>query len=271
MLQCTMNPARNAVIASHVRALGPHRLIRKVLASAQGGSYYPPVPPYQPSEPSAPYLPPGTPIYGSEASASDYSSSSYAPSAVLSEAEQLAALDLEALRASAGTTRNLSFLAFWIQFALSIVSAGVLLFSSAFVPKPPGGFGAGDISQYLTLGGVIASFISSLFAHGFLTLSKKLQNGGTVARNYLVTTLLTNNAICLSGIAVTVIGLQASVGTLVAKSLSTAISSPYPYSPPGGVVSLDVFALQASTNVLLCHVIGLLFTNLMLRIVNRKP
>jgi hypothetical protein len=33
-----------------------------------------------------------------------------------------------------------------------------------------------------------------------------------VARNYLSGTLLTNNAICLAGIAITVIGLQASVG-----------------------------------------------------------
>jgi hypothetical protein len=28
---------------------------------------------------------------------------------------------------------------------------------------------------------------------------------------------------------------------------------------------------QASTNTLLCHVVGLLFTNLMLRIVNKVP
>jgi hypothetical protein len=35
----------------------------------------------------------------------------------------------------AGTTKGLSFLGFWVQFALSVVSAGVLLFSVAFVPK----------------------------------------------------------------------------------------------------------------------------------------
>lgn len=39
------------------------------------------------------------------------------------------------LPAPAGTTTNLSFLAFWIQFALSLVSAGILLFSVAFVPR----------------------------------------------------------------------------------------------------------------------------------------
>ena len=36
--------------------------------------------------------------------------------------------------------------------------------------------------------------------------------GKTVAKNYLVNSLLTNNAISLSGIGITVIGLQVSVG-----------------------------------------------------------
>jgi len=179
-------------------------------------------------------------------------------------------MEQELLQQSAGTTRTLSFLAFWVQFALSVVSAGVLLFSAAFVPS--GARSAVDISKWLTLVGVAAAFLSSFMAHGFLTLSQKLQAGGIVSRSYVLTSLLTNNTICLGGIALTVIGLQASVGTLVAKSLMTAVSGPVSYaSSSNALVSLDVFALQASTNTLLCHVIGLLFTNLMLRIVNKEP
>jgi hypothetical protein len=34
-----------------------------------------------------------------------------------------------------------------------------------------------DVSKYLTLVGVIAAFISSLMAHGFLTMSRKIQTG----------------------------------------------------------------------------------------------
>eukprot|EP00983_Pelagomonas_calceolata_P119952 1160653-Pelagomonas_calceolata.AAC.22 len=92
-----------------------------------------------------------------------------------------------------------------------------------------------DASKYLTLVGVIAALISSLMAHGFLTMSRRIQAGAqrvacideapcrplvrllphagkTVAKNYLVNSLLTNNAISLAGIGITVIGLQASVG-----------------------------------------------------------
>jgi hypothetical protein len=60
-------------------------------------------------------------------------------------------------------------------------------------------------------------------------------------------------------------------GTLVGKTLITAINGPLTVQNANtGLVSLDVFALQASTNVLLCHVIGLFFTNVMLRIVGGK-
>jgi len=48
--------------------------------------------------------------------------------------------------------------------------------------------------------------------------------GKTVAKNYLVNTLLTNNAISLAGIGITVIGLQASVGeSLVCRCTAEAL------------------------------------------------
>lgn len=47
--------------------------------------------------------------------------------------------------------------------------------------------------------------------------------GGTVAHSYLLNTLLTNNAICLAGIALTVIGLQASVGEWPVLALNLSV------------------------------------------------
>ncbi len=40
--------------------------------------------------------------------------------------------------------------------------------------------------------------------------------------------------------------------------------------PEFACVRVCVCVSQASTNTLLCHVVGLLFTNLMLRLINRK-
>lgn len=49
-----------------------------------------------------------------------------------------------------------------------------------------------------------------------------------------------------------------------------AANAPYAAPQPGNtLVSLDVFSLQASTNVLLAHFMSIVFTNLMLGALNR--
>jgi hypothetical protein len=61
-----------------------------------------------------------------------------------------------------------------------------------------------------------------------------------------------------------------AVGTLVSKTMLSAANAPYAQPQPGAtLVSLDVFSLQASTNVLLAHFMSIVFTNLMLGALNR--
>jgi hypothetical protein len=48
----------------------------------------------------------------------------------------------------AGTTKNLSFFAFWIQFALSIVAGGILFFSVAFVPRVSSSAATGQLTSF---------------------------------------------------------------------------------------------------------------------------
>jgi hypothetical protein len=50
----------------------------------------------------------------------------------------------------------------------------------------------------------------------------------------------------------------------------SAANAPYAQPTPGAtLISLDVFSLQASTNVLLAHFMSIVFTNLMLGTLNR--
>ncbi|KAG2498695.1 hypothetical protein HYH03_003435 [Edaphochlamys debaryana] len=169
-----------------------------------------------------------------------------------------------ALRASAGWQRSLSFVAFWLQLALTLVSAGILIFSLAATTT------IGPVwPRYFTLGGIVFAFLSTFFAHGFQTLAKKLAGGEPVAPAWLARNLLANNTLNVLGIAVTVIGLQASVGTLVSKSLMTSVQAPFSATnAANALVSLDVFSLQAATNTLLSHLVSLVFTNMMLRVVS---
>ncbi|GLI70585.1 hypothetical protein VaNZ11_015511 [Volvox africanus] len=168
-----------------------------------------------------------------------------------------------ALRSSAGWQKNLSFVAFWMQLALTVVSAGVLLFSLAATAAPLGG---ASWDRYFTALGVVCGFISTFFAHGFLRMARKLGAGQVVEPGWLEGSLLRCNGLNVLGIGATVVGLQASVGTLVAKSLLTSTQAPFTTNPVNAVISLDVFSLQAATNTLLAHLVSLVFTNLMLRI-----
>ncbi|PNW76638.1 hypothetical protein CHLRE_11g467759v5 [Chlamydomonas reinhardtii] len=170
-----------------------------------------------------------------------------------------------ALRSSAGWQKSLSFVAFWLQLALTIVSAGVLVFSlmvsnvaATNVPAWP---------RYFTAAGIVAAFLSTFFAHGFLRLARNLSAGEAVNPGWLGANLLRCNALNVAGIALTVVGLQASVGTLVAKSLMTSVQGAFAANAANALVSIDVFSLQAATNTVLSHVVSLIFTNMMLGVV----
>jgi len=63
------------------------------------------------------------------------------------------------------------------------------------------------------------------------------------------------------------LGLQATVGVLVAKAL-TSSSTPFLQGAPQGfspVLALDVFLVQASGNALVAHFLGLVFALELLR------
>lgn len=69
--------------------------------------------------------------------------------------------------------------------------------------------------------------------------------GKQVSRASLLQNLVRNTNINLAGIGITLVGLQASVGTLVSKTMLSAANAPYAAPAPGGtLVSLDVFSLQ---------------------------
>lgn len=68
-----------------------------------------------------------------------------------------------------------------------------------------------DVTRWFTLVGIVFSFLSTFFAHGFLSLARKAINEGRqVSRAFLYQNLVRNTNINLFGIGITLIGLQAS-------------------------------------------------------------
>ena len=179
---------------------------------------------------------------------------------------------------AADACRKVGWASFWTQLALSLVSAGILLFSVAFTAgNGPGG------ALYLTLFGVVASFLSTFWAYGYTRMARKLRataaaaargSGGPVLvrKDDVLASLERGTALNIAGLASTLLGLQATVGLLVAKTLTNATANPFlaggsgSYSP---VLALDVFLVQASTNTAAAHFVSLLAGLWLTRLINR--
>ncbi|KAF9665984.1 hypothetical protein SADUNF_Sadunf16G0181800 [Salix dunnii] len=77
----------------------------------------------------------------------------------------------------------------------------------------------------------------------------------------------------LLGMGSAILGMQATVGLLVAKALTSPANPYYQQISPGysPVLALDVFLVQASANTILSHFLGLVFTSELLRSVTLPP
>lgn len=78
-------------------------------------------------------------------------------------------------------------------------------------------------------------------------------------RAEVVKSLKKNIVLNLLGMGAAVLGMQATVGLLAAKALTSSVNPFYQGIPPGysPVLALDVFLVQASANTILSHFLGL--------------
>ena len=120
------------------------------------------------------------------------------------------------------------------------------------------------------------------WTYGYTRLARRLRalaaaaaRGGPlpsdmVRKGDVVATLRAGCYVNLAGLASTLLGLQATVGLLVAKTLTNATANPFlaggagSYSP---VLALDVFLVQASTNTALAHFVSLVASLWLIKVV----
>lgn len=182
------------------------------------------------------------------------------------EANKLAQVS-KRLERTAGYFKRLGQLGFWGQLVCTVVAAVILAFSIVIT-----GQATAPVSTYLTAGGIAAAFLSVFWSFGYIRLSQRLRdaiNDPTKAppRAEVVKNLKNGIVINLLGLGSSLLGLQATVGVLVAKAL-TSSTTPYLQGAPQGfspVLALDVFLVQASGNALLAHFLGIVFALELLR------
>ncbi|XP_065872557.1 protein TIC 21, chloroplastic [Euphorbia lathyris] len=163
--------------------------------------------------------------------------------------------------------KRLGSLGFWGQLVCTVVAAVIQSFSVVVTGKI-----SSPVTFYATAGGIAAAFISVFWSFGYIRLSDKLRrtsNDPSKAppRADVVKGLKNGIVLNLLGMGAAVLGLQATVGSLVAKALTSSANPYYQGIAPGSspVLALDVFLVQASANTILSHFLGLVFSLELLR------
>ncbi|KAK7269881.1 hypothetical protein RIF29_22664 [Crotalaria pallida] len=169
--------------------------------------------------------------------------------------------------------KRLGSLGFWGQLVSTVVAAVILSFSIVVTGKV-----TSPATFYATAGGIAAGFISVFWSFGYIRLSEKLRktaNEPTKAppRADVVKSLKNGIVMNLLGMGAAILGMQATVGLLVAKALTSSANPYYQGISPGSspVLALDVFLVQASANTILSHFLGLVFSLELLRSVTLPP
>lgn len=155
----------------------------------------------------------------------------------------------------------------------TVVAAVILSFAAVVTGKI-----TSPVTFYSTAGGIAAAFVSVFWSFGYIRLSDKLRRTAgdpskAPPRVEVVKSLKNGIGLNLIGMGAALLGMQATVGILVAKSLTSSAIPYYQGVSPGykPVLALDVFLVQASANTILSHFLGLLFSLELLRSVTLPP
>jgi hypothetical protein len=162
--------------------------------------------------------------------------------------------------------RRIGWMSFWSQLVLTSVAAVILLFSTGVTAD--GGLSIGPMDA-CTLVGVVCGLITTFLSWTWIRAGRALSFLQEVKLQHCMATVLASTNLSLIGMGATLLGLQATIGTLVSKTLTTAAGGYYGPRATAPPVALDVFSIQACANTLMAHFAGLVLANWLLRVVQK--
>jgi hypothetical protein len=175
------------------------------------------------------------------------------------------------------TLRTIGWISFWLQTVLGVIS-GVVLFvttvGSSFGRQTVQGNNQGTgFGIFFAICGLVTLGVGAYFAFRYTRISRELQESNAAGRPSKADTLQIIRLgliVNLVGMLLTIVGAQAIVGNIVVKSLSQ------PQGVFGGVVDLnrfvqplDLFVVQANTNTIAAHFVGIAASLWLFNRVNR--
>jgi len=183
-----------------------------------------------------------------------------------------------ALQRVALSLRTFGGISFWLQLILGVVSLFVLVFATisgsvgrnASQANQGTGFGV-----FFAICGLVTLGVGAYFAFRYTRISKDLLESNAAGRPSKADTLQIIRLgliVNLVGMLLTIVGAQAIIGSILAKSFA----QPQGAVGVGGIVDLnrfvqplDLFVVQANTNTIAAHFVGITASLWLFNRVNR--
>jgi amino acid transporter len=179
-----------------------------------------------------------------------------------------------AVRRVASAFRITGLISFWAQLVLAVISTIVLIFAGSNLgnrsESPNPGTGVGVFFAFL---GLVLLYAGVYWAFSYIRLARRLQASDPKNRpkpRDATQALRIGLTINLIGMLLTLLGAQAIVGSLLAKSLSQPQGTILAERSTQFVQSLDIFIVQANTNTVLAHFIGVVASLWLIRAMSRQ-
>jgi amino acid transporter len=180
-----------------------------------------------------------------------------------------------AVRRVASAFRITGLISFWAQLVLAVVSTIVLIFAAFNLGNRSDSPNPGtSVGVFFAFFGLVLLYAGVYWAFSYIRLSRRLQAVDPKNRpkpRDATQALRIGLTINLIGMLLTLLGAQAIVGSLLAKSLSqpqgTAI---FAERFTQFVQPLDIFIVQANTNTVLAHFIGVVASLWLIRAMSRQ-
>jgi hypothetical protein len=171
--------------------------------------------------------------------------------------------------------RLTGWISFWAQLVLGVIAAVVLGFASFSrdVATNQKGVGTG-VGIFFAVIAVITLGASLFWAFRYTRISRQLQSSNPNNRPRKADTiqlLQLGMSINLVGLLLSLLGAQAIVGALLAKSLTLPQTGlgVYQIDPSRTIRTLDILVVQANTNTVAAHFAGLVGSLWLLNRINR--
>ena len=183
-----------------------------------------------------------------------------------------------ALQRVAMSLRTFGGISFWLQLILGVVSLFVLVFAtiSGSVGRNTSQANQGTgFGVFFAICGLVTLGVGAYFAFRYTRISKDLLESNAAARPSKADTLQIIRLgliVNLVGMLLTIVGAQAIIGSILAKSFA----QPQGAVGVGGIVDLnrfvqplDLFVVQANTNTIAAHFVGITASLWLFNRVNR--